>query len=356
MALTTPFAQNGDKKAIPQNTSDGSVSFDRGFGSFYALPPEEGGLFIDRAQFNQLMFDTTSEILANKQSLNNVSNSTYNKNEVDNLINVKANWNAVVNLTGDQTIAGVKTFTSNITAPNITAMQNNLNTIFSPTSSPVKAQTTSKTITVGTGGNFQDLESAINEAKKYTSQVHITLVSDLQISQDMFIHLVNGNHIAIEFGNYKLINTSSKIVNLYITGSSIGSILNLKLENINFIIGTCSSVALTGVLSINVNIESIYSPLLVSQSSLLSFTTDSQLTINGFNNLITSSIGGILSFSNATINTSTQTGNLISIHNGGIITLYQQIKINKPSSLNMFNVAINTPSESGLILASSTIA
>ena len=89
MALTTPFAQNGDKKAIPQTTSDGSVSFDRGFGSFYALPPEEGGLFIDRAQFNQLMYDTTSEILANKQSLNNLSNSIYNKNEVDNRLNAK---------------------------------------------------------------------------------------------------------------------------------------------------------------------------------------------------------------------------------------------------------------------------
>ena len=89
MALTKPFAENGDKKAIPQTTSDGSVSFDRGFGSFYALPPEEGGLFIDRAQFNQLMFDTTSEILANKQSLNNLSNSTYNKTEVDNRLNAK---------------------------------------------------------------------------------------------------------------------------------------------------------------------------------------------------------------------------------------------------------------------------
>ena len=89
MALTKPFAENGDKKAIPQTTSDGSVSFDRGFGSFYALPPEEGGLFIDRAQFNQLMYDTTSEILANKQSLSNLSNSTYNKSEVNNLLNAK---------------------------------------------------------------------------------------------------------------------------------------------------------------------------------------------------------------------------------------------------------------------------
>ena len=109
MALTKPFAENGDKKAIPQTTSDGSVSFDRGFGSFYALPPEEGGLFIDRAQFNQLMFDTTSQVLENKQqitaqanrinevnttltqSINTKANqaTTYNKTEVDNRLNAK---------------------------------------------------------------------------------------------------------------------------------------------------------------------------------------------------------------------------------------------------------------------------
>ena len=104
MALTKPFAENGDKKAIPQTTSDGSVSFDRGFGSFYALPPEEGGLFIDRAQFNQLMFDTTSQVLDNKQA-----------------ITTKANANATVNLTGNQTIAGIKTFSSPVVVPNGTA-------------------------------------------------------------------------------------------------------------------------------------------------------------------------------------------------------------------------------------------
>lgn len=132
MALTTPFAQNGDKKEIPQNTSDGSVSFNNGFGSFYALPPEEGGLFIDRAQFNQLMYDTTSQVLENKtaiatqanrinevnttltQSINTKANqaTTYNKTEVNNLLNAKANSNAVVALSGNQTIAGVKTFSS----------------------------------------------------------------------------------------------------------------------------------------------------------------------------------------------------------------------------------------------------
>ena len=141
MALTKPFAENGDKKEIPQTTSDGSVSFNNGFGSLYALPPEEGGLFIDRAQFNQLMFDTTSQVLENKQqitaqtnrinevnttltqSINTKANqdTTYTKTEVNNLVNAKANANAVVALSGNQTIAGIKTFRSPVVVPNATA-------------------------------------------------------------------------------------------------------------------------------------------------------------------------------------------------------------------------------------------
>ena len=351
MALTKPFAENGDKKAIPQTTSDGSVSFDRGFGSFYALPPEEGGLFIDRAQFNQLMFDTTSEILANKQSLNNLSNSTYNKNEVDNLINVKANWNAVVNLTGDQTIAGVKTFTSNITAPNITAMQNNLNTIFSPTSSPVKAQTTSKIITVGSGGDFQDLLSAINEARKYTSLVEINLVSNLEVNQSIVINSVNGRHIHINFQNYKITNISSEAAQLFIASSDIGAFYNLNLENITFLMAS-STTMLVGNININNSIGETYSLIDITQSSMLNFGYGSILTVNDTStSLIISQTGSIISLSGATINSTKNTGSLFQIYNGGILTLHNNITINKPSGLNLYNTAINTPSGNGLILS-----
>ena len=68
-----------------------------------------------------------------KTEVNNLVNSkanqanTYTKAEVDSRVNVKANSNDVVNLSGNQTIAGVKTFTSNITAPNITTLQNQMN-------------------------------------------------------------------------------------------------------------------------------------------------------------------------------------------------------------------------------------
>lgn len=184
MAITTPFAQNGDKKEIPQTSSDGSLSFDKGFGSLYALPPEEGGLFIDREQFNQLVYQITEAILANQQSLSNLSGNVYNKGEVDNLVNpkanqsttytktevnnlvnpkadksttytkgevnnlvnpkadksttytksevdtkvnAKANANAVVNLSGNQTIAGIKTWSSPLVIPNGTANNHAVN-------------------------------------------------------------------------------------------------------------------------------------------------------------------------------------------------------------------------------------
>ena len=350
MALTTPFAQNGDKKEIPQNTSDGSVSFDRGFGSFYALPPEEGGLFIDRAQFNQLMFDTTSQVLENKQALSTLSGSTYNKSEVDNLINTKANWNAVVNLTGDQTINGVKTFTSNISSPNIAAMQNNLNTIFSSTSSPVKAQTTSKIITVGSGGDFQDLLSAINEAKKYTSPVEIKLVSNLEVNQSIVISGVNGRHININFQNYKITNISSKAAQLFITSSDIGAFYNLNLENIIFLMAL-SNTMLVGNININNSIEQGYSLIDITQLSMLNFGYGLVLTVNSSSSsLIISQTGSIISLSSGTINSTKNTGNLFEIYNGGILTLHNDVKINKPSGLNLYNTAINTPSGNGLIL------
>ena len=211
MALTTPFAQNGDKKAIPQTTPDGSVSFDRGFGSFYALPPEEGGLFIDRAQFNQLMFDTTSQVLENKQAITTQANrinevnttltqsintkanqaTTYTKTEVNNLVNTKANWNAVVDLTNPQTINGAKTFTSNITAPNITNLQNQMDTLISSSSYPLLTKSSlSLDITVGAGGTFSNITDGLmflkqNISKHPNTIGKITLLSNF--NDDLYL-------------------------------------------------------------------------------------------------------------------------------------------------------------------------
>ena len=131
MALTKPFAENGNKTTIPATTSNGSVSYDQGFGSFYALPPEEGGLFIDRAQFNQLMYDTTSQVLDNK---NNISTLTAQAGQAQGILN--------------------------------TAMK----ILDEPKTSNVR-----KVITVGTSGaDYNNLQDAINEAIKYQNNVRNT--------------------------------------------------------------------------------------------------------------------------------------------------------------------------------------
>ena len=222
MALTTPFAQNGDKKAIPQNTSDGSVSFDRGFGSFYALPPEEGGLFIDRAQFNQLMYDTTSQVLENKTA-----------------IATKANWNAVVNLTGNQTINGVKTFTSNITAPNITNLQNQMGGLISSNSYPLLAKNGALDITVGTGGTFSNIIDGLiflkqNISKNPNIVGKITLLSsfndDLYLKGYPFNIIINCNGFTLA-NNLFLEKCSITFNSLKLQGQLNALISTVHVEN-----------------------------------------------------------------------------------------------------------------------------
>lgn len=57
MELLRPFANTGDKEDFDENTApDGSMSLEKGFTTLFELKPEEGGLFILRRKFNQLMY------------------------------------------------------------------------------------------------------------------------------------------------------------------------------------------------------------------------------------------------------------------------------------------------------------
>lgn len=258
MALTTAFARNGNRKPVPQSTADGSVSYDQGFGNLYALPPEEGGLFIDRAQFNQIMYDTTSAVISNQNSINTLNSKvTANQNSINTLnskvaniessvstgvvsltgnqtiagtktfsspvvvpdatanthavnlaqLNTKANWNVVVNLTDNQTIAGAKTFTSNITAPNIANLQNQMNSLVGGGKYPLLMQDTELNITAGAGGDFSTISDALIYAKQTQSKlIHsitkITLLSDF--SDDLYL---NGYPLVyIDCNGFKLAN------------------------------------------------------------------------------------------------------------------------------------------------------
>ena len=134
-----------------------------------------------------------------KAEVNNLVNSkanqanTYTKAEVNNLVNSKANWNAIVNLTGNQTINGVKTFTSNITAPNITTLQNQMNglsglsNLISGGKSPYLLHDGVVRITVGNGGNFRNFTDALNYLKQNGSKQYIEIILTSDFNENIIL-------------------------------------------------------------------------------------------------------------------------------------------------------------------------
>lgn len=56
MDLLIPFANTGDKEVFDETTSPtGDLSLEKGFTTLFELKPEEGGLFILRKKFNQIL-------------------------------------------------------------------------------------------------------------------------------------------------------------------------------------------------------------------------------------------------------------------------------------------------------------
>lgn len=94
MALTKPFAEQGEKKAISLTPdAEGTMNYQDGFGQRYSLPVKStisedgtitttGGLWIQREQFNQLMFDTTSAIIENQDNITQLNQDLGNKDDL----------------------------------------------------------------------------------------------------------------------------------------------------------------------------------------------------------------------------------------------------------------------------------
>ena len=155
MALTKPFAEQGEKKAISLTPdAEGTMNYQDGFGQRYSLPVKStisedgtitttGGLWIQREQFNQLMFDATSAIIENQDNITQLNQDLGNKGDLtttnkDNIVSAineldsnigdlqdlttteKSNVVSAVNeidsnyvrLDTEQTIPSVKTFSN----------------------------------------------------------------------------------------------------------------------------------------------------------------------------------------------------------------------------------------------------
>lgn len=65
----TTFAENGDLVAVPDGTqSDGSVSYNQGYGIAYSTPVASGGYNFPRGQHNQILNDVTNAIQLMQQN------------------------------------------------------------------------------------------------------------------------------------------------------------------------------------------------------------------------------------------------------------------------------------------------
>lgn len=118
MALSKPFAVNGNKVDIPLNkTDDGTMNYDEGFGVRYEQPikavidekgniTSTGGLQITRPQFNGLMNELSKAIIENQEK------SANNFQLINNLANVVS---GAAFLAKDNTFTGTNTFKSEVT-------------------------------------------------------------------------------------------------------------------------------------------------------------------------------------------------------------------------------------------------
>lgn len=324
MALTTPFAQNGDKKTIPENTTgDGSLSYETGFGGFYALPPEEGGLYIDRAQFNQLMYDTTSQVLTNKGNITTIQGD---------LATAQSNITTL-----QQKTSSLENSVSNINST--------INQVISSDVTPIGVYKTVKNKTIGTNGDFKTIQEAFTYAQTHQKQalnqeLTLTLLEDLNHPR-LYLRGAWYPHLTIDCNNFVLAD------NLKIDLSCF-KIINLKLNNR---IATVSSIIwITGNTNINYQTNDYASGAITALSNSL-------INLNGNINLsssipnrtgITAHGNGIISLDGDSTVTQTSGARCFNVIDGGIIQLGNGINLTGVT-VPKANQAPNTITQNGII-------
>ena len=85
MELLKPFAVTGEKEDFSVDTDpEGKVSLEKGFTTLYELKPTEGGLYILRKVFNQMLYLVTSDTVKwkNQAFPDYYSELTYPKNAI----------------------------------------------------------------------------------------------------------------------------------------------------------------------------------------------------------------------------------------------------------------------------------
>ena len=199
MALTKPFAVNGDKTPIKlDTTADGVVNYENGFGARYSMPikavidsngniTKTGGLQIERGQMNQILNDFSSAIIENQEGIGDLSSlqTTAKGNLVgainENFGNIQVNKNSINNIKGQISTTNNNIGTlSNLTTTNKSNIVSAINEVNNTTP---KLLTQNLTWDVA---NEAQLREALNEALKFKKD-NINTTITLRLTNDIFV-------------------------------------------------------------------------------------------------------------------------------------------------------------------------
>lgn len=237
-----------------------------------------------------------------------------------------------VGLSGNQTIAGVKTFSSSIVIPNATANNHSL-PLGQADSRYAKLLTENLEWTVGTGGKFTNLNDALSEALKYNKSniIVIKLKSGFVFNEKIVFSNANFNNViirsedAIVKVNPNNAVFSNTLVNyLFLANYSITPIIDIKVdlnpsENSN---STKKIVFLglyqnsRGIIAKNKGcMNAVWDAIMVEQASAL--FADSCIIENAGYDGVFCSKGSIVDASNATIKGTARYG--IFVNKGGYV-------------------------------------
>lgn len=288
-----------------------------------------------------------------------------------------------VGLTGNETIAGVKTFSSSIVIPNATANNHSL-PLGQADSRYAKLLTENLEWTVGTGGKFTNLNDALSEALKYNKSniIVIKLKSGFVFNEKIVFSNANFNNViirsedAIVKVNPNNAVFSNTLVNyLFLANYSITPIIDIKVdlnpsENSN---STKKIVFLglyqnsRGIISENKGcMNAVWDAIMVEQTSTL--FADSCIIENAGYDGVFCSKGSVVDVSNATIkgtarygilarfggyvcankvNILDQTQGTLLQSEGGII--YANELVTTGSTATQTNITPNQPTSYGII-------
>lgn len=297
---------------------------------------------------NALKKETTTN-LATKAD----KSTTYTKTEVNNLVNAKANANATVNLTGNQTINGTKTFNNNISSPNLTAMQNSINTIntslstvvsetFSPYLILKNAPLGFKAFSIQDGANQDEIDEILNQAVRYRFYrlyLYGTITGNINIS--------NADYVQIIF-NYD--GQAKLIGNLSLGFQSTARIISPTIQNGQLAVSRFSRAYLLS--GCNITAPTSKEAIQIGSCSTIFTDVFDQYPLKPLN--LTSNAYGISIDNNSsfiagrglTINT-TNTPTKISVSRGSFAALLETVLNGDGAD---FNIATNTVTASGIIM------